>query len=62
MIPIPPAILKIPGRNSSATVELIFRASDLPPLGFKSYYVEKKPGNLLLTPLNVHEHHEVKTN
>jgi len=34
----------LPGRNSSATHELIFLASKLPPLGFKSYYikVEKK--------------------
>lgn len=30
----------LPGRNSSATHELIFLASKLPPLGFKSYYIK----------------------
>lgn len=41
MVPIPEAVRLIPGRDSNATHELVFKASDLPPLGFKSYYVEK---------------------
>ncbi|CAH1973774.1 unnamed protein product [Acanthoscelides obtectus] len=45
LIPIATAILTIPGRDSKATAELIFRAKDLPPLGFKSYYVERVAGN-----------------
>ena len=44
VIPIPEFVKTLPGRNSSATHELIFLAFKLPPLGFKSYYikVEKK--------------------
>ena len=42
IIPIAKPILKIPGRNSKATDELIFLAEDIPPMGFKSYYVEKQ--------------------
>ena len=30
----------MPGRNSSATHELVFLAFQLPPLGSKSYYIE----------------------
>lgn len=29
----------IPGRSSSATVEVVFVAANLPALGYKSYYV-----------------------
>lgn len=45
LLPIAEPILKIPGRISNSTVELIFLAEDLPPLGFKSYVVSKKEGN-----------------
>ncbi|XP_018323357.1 lysosomal alpha-mannosidase-like [Agrilus planipennis] len=38
-IPLPRAILKIPGRKSLATHEILFLAADLPPLGFKTFYV-----------------------
>lgn len=40
-IPIPETISKMPGRYSKATQEIIFLAESLPPLGFKSFYVEK---------------------
>lgn len=40
-IPIPETIANVPGRYSKATQEIIFLADSLPPLGFKSYYVEK---------------------
>ena len=33
--------INISGRNSSATHELIFKAENIPPLGFKSYYISK---------------------
>ncbi|CAH0387767.1 unnamed protein product [Bemisia tabaci] len=41
IVPIHPAVLEIPGRSalSQATHELIFQAEDVPPLGYKSYYV-----------------------
>lgn len=41
LIPIATPILKIPGRQSQAVSELVFQAKDIPPLGFKSYFVEK---------------------
>ncbi|XP_050536748.1 lysosomal alpha-mannosidase-like [Daktulosphaira vitifoliae] len=41
IVPIPNPVLNIPGRQSMATVELIFKAMDLPPLGFKSYLITK---------------------
>ncbi|KAF4523776.1 hypothetical protein B566_EDAN009008 [Ephemera danica] len=41
LVPIPNPVIAIPGRVSSATQELVFQTVDLPPLGFKSYYVEK---------------------
>lgn len=59
MIPIPKPVLNIPGRKSKAIAELIFRASDLPPLGYKSYYIERATGNVILPSVNVHEPHEV---
>ncbi|GLV46666.1 Lysosomal alpha-mannosidase II [Carabus blaptoides fortunei] len=41
LTPIPDAVFSIPGRVSSASAELVFHASDLPPLGFKSYFVKQ---------------------
>lgn len=41
LVPIPQSVLDMPGRESSATQELVFKAKDLPPLGFKTYYVQK---------------------
>ncbi len=40
LIPVPEEVLRVPGRKSRASHELVFRA-DLPPLGFKSFFVEK---------------------
>ncbi|XP_037084012.1 lysosomal alpha-mannosidase-like [Pollicipes pollicipes] len=42
--PIPAEVLSLPGRNSSAVAELVFQASDLPPLGFKGYFIQPAPG------------------
>ncbi len=39
-MPIASFVASIPGRNSSASHELIFLATQVPPLGSKSYYVE----------------------
>ncbi len=41
LVPIPQPVLMIPGRSSKATQELVFMASDLPSVGFKSYYISK---------------------
>ncbi|XP_059478736.1 lysosomal alpha-mannosidase-like [Neocloeon triangulifer] len=41
MLRIPTPILTLPGRASIATQELVFRATDIPPLGYKSYHVTK---------------------
>ena len=42
LMPIAEYVKSLPGRKSSATHELVFLASQLPPLGSKSYYVEPK--------------------
>lgn len=44
VLPLPKNLLKVPGRRSKATMELIFEAANLPPLGFKSYLVKKVLG------------------
>ena len=41
LVPIPTFVQGLPGRQSIADVELVFLAAQLPPLGSKSYYVEK---------------------
>ncbi|XP_069699538.1 lysosomal alpha-mannosidase-like [Periplaneta americana] len=42
MVPIPKEVLDSPERASStATHDLVFKAENLPPLGFRSYYVTK---------------------
>lgn len=41
MVPISELIESIPGRNSTATHELVFKASDLDPLGFQSFYISR---------------------
>ncbi|XP_060838045.1 lysosomal alpha-mannosidase-like isoform X3 [Rhopalosiphum padi] len=44
-VPLPDAVLRIPGRESSATAELVFQAEDIPPLGYKSYLITKQPSS-----------------
>ncbi|XP_015121133.1 lysosomal alpha-mannosidase [Diachasma alloeum] len=44
LVPIPLPVSKIPGRNSSASRELVFRAADLPPLGYQSYHITERAG------------------
>lgn len=39
-MPIPDFVKTLPGRNSSATHELVFLALNLPPLGSKSFYIQ----------------------
>lgn len=41
LVPVPDAVLKVPGRNSSATYELVFLAQDIPPLGFLQFHVQR---------------------
>lgn len=42
VVPIPDPVQALGFRSSPAVVELVFLASELPPLGFKSYYVSKE--------------------
>ncbi|KAG5331257.1 MA2B1 mannosidase, partial [Acromyrmex charruanus] len=42
IVPIPEGVQKIPGRKSNATNEVVFRASDIPPLGMLAYAIAKK--------------------
>lgn len=41
LVPLPTYVLNLPGRVSNATHELVFLAAQLPPVGFKSYYVQR---------------------
>lgn len=53
LMPIPSTIMNIPGRKSAATVELIFIAENLPPLGFLSFYVSKIHGDRVVRPIRL---------
>ncbi|XP_015516452.1 lysosomal alpha-mannosidase isoform X2 [Neodiprion lecontei] len=46
IIPIPPEVLAIPGRESSAINELVFRARNVPAFGYQAYYVTKSNKNI----------------
>ena len=41
LVPIPDTVLKIPGRESSASCDLVFIADNVPPLSFSTFDVEK---------------------
>lgn len=43
LVPIPAQVLVIPGRTSSAEYEAVFLVSDIPAIGFRSYYVQINP-------------------
>lgn len=61
LVPIAPFVLNIPGRNSSATVELTFLAENLPPLGYKAYHVTKKAGDEVVEGISIEEGIALKT-
>ncbi|XP_063898600.1 lysosomal alpha-mannosidase [Helicoverpa armigera] len=39
LVPLPAAIINLPGRSSTAIQELCFEAENIPPLGFTAYYI-----------------------
>ncbi|CAB3257391.1 unnamed protein product [Arctia plantaginis] len=39
LVPLPAAIINLPGRSSTAIQELYFEAENIPPLGFTAYYI-----------------------
>ncbi|XP_035912888.1 lysosomal alpha-mannosidase-like [Anopheles stephensi] len=41
LVPIPESVLNLSYRFSNATSELVFLANELPPLGFKSYFITR---------------------
>lgn len=43
LVPIPSPLFNLPGRKSKATVEMVFKAQDVPPLGYRSYFIEELP-------------------
>lgn len=43
----PAEVKEIPGRLSNSTVELLFMAEDIPPLGLLSYHVERFEGGVV---------------
>lgn len=60
-VPLPSAVLRIPGRQSTATAELVFQADDLPPLGYKSYLVTKESRSSYLNTLRAKRSAESET-
>jgi len=60
-VPLPSAVLRIPGRKSSTTAELVFKAEDLPPLGYKSYLVTKESSSSYLNRLRAKKSAESET-
>ena len=54
-MPIPGAVLDIPGRSSTAQYELVFMAEDLPPLGICQYHIEGKP-RIFVSPSSTRKH------
>ncbi|XP_011300932.1 lysosomal alpha-mannosidase isoform X1 [Fopius arisanus] len=42
LIPIPSAVSRAPGRFSKATRELVFRALEVPPLGYQTFFITEK--------------------
>lgn len=44
LIPLAESVLRLPGRTSEATHELVFNAVDMPPLGLRSYHIHYEPG------------------
>uniref|UniRef100_A0AAG5DR66 Alpha-mannosidase n=1 Tax=Anopheles atroparvus TaxID=41427 RepID=A0AAG5DR66_ANOAO len=46
LVPIPESVLNLNYRFSNATAELVFLANELPPLGFKSYFVTRAVDSL----------------
>lgn len=47
IVPIPPSVLRIPGRKSQAISELVFKV-DLPPLGYSVYLVRNSSSERVL--------------
>lgn len=47
IVPIPEAVQNLTFRTSRAEYELVFFASELPPMGYKSYYITKTNKNRL---------------
>lgn len=42
IVPIPDEVLELQFRKSNAMYEVVFLATEIPPLGYKSYYIEPK--------------------
>lgn len=45
LVPIPDEIQSLKYRRSISTVDLVFLATELPPMGYKSFFIEKKNSN-----------------
>lgn len=52
VVPIAAPLFDLPGRQSSATGELVFKVQDIPALGYRSYYVSKSNEEKVTTVRN----------
>ncbi|KAF7265915.1 hypothetical protein GWI33_020660 [Rhynchophorus ferrugineus] len=59
ILPISEGVKNLPGRKSNTTLELVFVAENIPPLGYKSYYVQKyADGDIVTIPDQIKTHQE----
>lgn len=53
VVPVPSAVSYIKQRNSNATYELVFLASNLPAVGYKTYYIQKSESDpVIMKPVS----------
>ena len=66
LMPIASFVASIPERNSTATHELIFLATQVPPLGSKSYFIEVSfeigPSPIPIQPNSITDFIEISNN
>lgn len=63
LLPLPKFVLEMPGRTSEAKTDLVFWAKNIPPLGFKTFYVTRNKNSDDRIKAEKHTHslkHEVR--
>ncbi len=60
LLPLPEFVKNLPGRDSQATHDLVLFASQLPPLGSKSFYVGPPENGIESASPEIHESTDMK--
>lgn len=53
LIPVPEPVKEIPGRQGNTTLEILFMAQDIPPLGILSFHIDRTEGGNIPTATQV---------